>query len=129
MMEEIYKRFSMDRFAKLCGIAIDDIKSGYAVTSVTINENHLNGVDITQGGLIYTLADVAFAAATNSYGPVAVGLTTNISFFRKSEAGNRLEAIAHVISKTRKTCSVDVEVTCEGQLIAKMTGTAYIKND
>lgn len=128
-MEEIYKRFSMDRFARLCGITIDDIKLGYARTSVTVDENHLNGVDITQGGLIYTLADVAFAAATNSYGPVAVGLTTNISFFKKTLVNDRLIAIATVVSKTRKTCTVDVDVKCGDDLIAKMTGTAFIRND
>jgi len=126
-MDEIYERFSKDRFAKLCGISIDEIKKGFAKTSVIIEKHHLNGVDITQGGLIYTLADVAFAAAANSYGPIAIGLTTNISYMKKTTAGDRLEAIASVISMTKRTCVVEVTVTCNDSIISKMNGTAYIK--
>ncbi|MCK5811467.1 MAG: hotdog fold thioesterase [Clostridiales bacterium] len=126
-MEEIYKRFSKDRFSKLCGIIIDDIKLGYAKTSVMVKEQHLNGVDITQGGLVYTLADLAFACASNSYGPIAVGLNTNISFLKPTTAGHKLTAIAKVDSLTRKTCTVTVEVFQQEELIAKMLGTAYVK--
>lgn len=126
-MKEIYERFSKDRFAKLCGISIDDIKVGYAKTSVMVKEQHLNGVDITQGGLIYTLADVAFACASNSYGPIAVGLNTTMSFFKPTTTGHRLIAIGKVDSLTRKTCTVTVEVFQQDELIAKMLGTAYVK--
>ncbi len=126
-MKEIYERFSKDRFSKLCGIIIDDIQLGYAKTSVMVKEQHLNGVDITQGGLVYTLADVAFACASNSYGPIAVGLTTNFSFLKSTTAGHELTAIAKVDSLTRKTCTVTVEVFQQDELIAKMLGTAYVK--
>jgi len=128
-VDEVYKLFEKDEFAKFCGIKIEEIKKGYAKTSVVVNEMHINGLSRTQGGLIYTLADVAFAAAANSYGAVAVGLTTNISFFKATKKGDKLIAIANVISLTRKTCSVDVNVMCNDILISKMTGTAFILNE
>ena len=128
-MDKIYKLFEKDEFAKFCGVKIEEIKKGYARTSVIVSETHLNGLSRTQGGLIYTLADVAFAAAANSYGAIAVGLTTSISFLKATKKGDKLIATANVISLTRKTCSVDVKVICNDVLISKMTGTAFILNE
>ena len=49
-----------DRFAKYVGIRLVEVGKGYAVTELTLNENHLNGLDRIQGGVIFTLADYAF---------------------------------------------------------------------
>ncbi len=62
----IKEYFEGDRFAMDAGIIIDEIKEGYALLHMTVDERHLNGAGWCQGGAIFTLADLAFACATNS---------------------------------------------------------------
>ena len=58
--------FKDDRFQKLVGVNIEEVGDGYAVCGVNLDENHFNADGIVQGGVIYTLADSAFAVAANS---------------------------------------------------------------
>ena len=55
--------FKGDRFAVLAGCELTEIREGYARATMTVEERHLNGGDVCQGGAIFTLADLAFAAA------------------------------------------------------------------
>lgn len=125
-MNKVNELFESDKFAKLCSISIDEISEGFAKTSVTVKQEHLNGLNMTQGGLIYTLADTAFAASANSFEQKAVSTNINMSYFKKTKEGDTLIAKARVISKSKKLCTVDVLVECDDVLIAKMIGTAYI---
>ncbi|MBN1624805.1 MAG: hotdog fold thioesterase [Clostridia bacterium] len=124
-MEEIYERFSRDRFAKLCGMEIEEILPGYARTSMLIEDRHLNGVDIAQGGAIFTLADLAFACASNSHGPVAVSINVSVSFLRAVRSGERLIAEAREVSLHKKIAVYDMEVHSGEDLVAKLSGTVY----
>jgi acyl-CoA thioesterase len=125
MEKDIIKFFEKDRFAHYVGIELIEVEAGYAVTSLNISEKHLNGLDIVQGGAIYTLADFAFAAATNSNGLATVGINTNITFF-KAPKGRVITAKARETSAEKKICGCDVEVIDEdGSLIAKFSGTGY----
>lgn len=126
--EEIIKFFEKDRFAHYVGIELVEVDSGYAVTSLALSDKHLNGLDIVQGGAIFTLADFAFAAATNSNGIATVGINSNITYF-KAPRGKVIKAIAKETSTGKKICGCDVEVLDEdGTLIAKFSGTGYRKN-
>ena len=51
-----------DRFAKSIGAQLVEVREGYARARLTVEEQHLNGAGVCQGGVIYTLADLAFAA-------------------------------------------------------------------
>jgi len=126
-MEEIYKRFSRDRFAQMCGMKIEEISKGYARTSMPVEERHLNGVDICQGGAIFTLADLAFACASNSHGPIAVSIDNSISFLEAVKEGEFLIAEAKEVSFHRKIAVYDMEVKSGDKLVAKMSGTVYRK--
>ena len=55
-----------DRFAVNAGVELLKTRSGYAKARMMITPEHLNGGGVCQGGAIFTLADLAFAAATNS---------------------------------------------------------------
>lgn len=114
-----------DRFAKLCGMEIEEIREGYGRASMTVDDRHLNGLDITQGGVIFTLADFAFACAANSHGPVTVSITVSMSFLKAAEAGDKLVAEAREISLSRKLAVYEMEVSNGTDLVAKMTGTVY----
>lgn len=116
-----------DRFARFNAIKLISVGEGEATAEMVISENHLNGVGIVQGGALFTLADFAFAAASNSPGPIAVASNASISFFKGISSGT-LKAVARQISrgKTLGTYTVDI-LDEEGTKIALFTGTAFSK--
>jgi len=126
--KDIINFFKRDRFAHYVGIELTKVGPGYAVTCLNISEKHLNGLDVVQGGAIFTLADFAFAAATNSNGLATVGINSNITYF-KAPKGKIITAEARETSSEKKICGCDVDVLDEdGTLIAKFSGTGYKLN-
>lgn len=118
-----------DRLAKHNGIVIEDIDEGYAKTSMIIKEEHLNGADVAHGGAIFSLADYAFAIASNSHGTLALGINTSISFLNGAFKGEKLFAEAVEIDKNFKLGSYTVTVKNEdNKTIAVMQGMVYKKD-
>jgi acyl-CoA thioesterase len=96
---------------------------------MAILPHHLNGVETVMGGAIFTLADFAFAAASNSHGTVAVAVNVSISFLKAATAGT-LWAEAREISRNFKLGSYTVEVKDDqGEIVALFQGMAYRKKD
>ncbi|TWV13301.1 hotdog fold thioesterase [Bacteroidaceae bacterium HV4-6-C5C] len=121
--------FEKDHFAAQSGIKLIEIKKGYGKASVTIADKHLNAGNLTQGGVIFTLADLALAAAANSHGVLAVSLSSNITFLRSSGVGDILYAEAKERYKGRSTGFYQVEVTNQnGELIAAFESSIFCKN-
>ena len=56
-----------DQFAILAGVTLLEVGNGYAKACMEVRPEHLNGGGVCQGGALFTLADLAFAAATNSH--------------------------------------------------------------
>ena len=54
-----------DRFARSIGVELTEVREGYARAELTVREDHLNAAGACQGGVYYTLADLAFAAVAN----------------------------------------------------------------
>lgn len=128
-MEIIKKLFKNDKFAEHNGIELVEVSEGSAKAKMEINENHLNGIGIVQGGAIFTLADFTFGAAANSYGSVAVAINVNISYMKSSKSGT-LFAEAREISKNPKLGTYTIDVTDDnGEIIAIFQGMAYRKRD
>lgn len=130
-MESIKKHFSEnDRFCSLNGIKLIEVEAGRAITRLTVEDRHLNGLDIIQGGAVFTLADLAFAAASNSHGNAAVGISTTMSHFKAARKGDVLTAEAREISRNHKlgTYLVDIK-NSQDELIATFQGMVYIKKD
>jgi len=126
MMEKYIEYFKGDRFAAINGIQLLECKPGYAKASVEIGPDHLNGAGVVHGGLMFTMADFAFAAAVNSYGKVTLSISTSMSYFDKSTEGI-LIAEAREIARSNKLIHCDVSVREEsGKLLAAFKGTAYI---
>ncbi|KUO75859.1 MAG: thioesterase [Desulfosporosinus sp. BRH_c37] len=129
MSNDIMSYFEKDRFAASVGIKLVDVKPGYAKAKMEITDRHLNAVDIVQGGVIFTLADFAFEAASNAYGQVAVGINANISFFLPPK-GKILIAEAKEITASKKIASYNVDIFNEDkEIIARFTGMVYRKKD
>ncbi len=127
MDEDLIRRVSNDRFARLVGVRLLDVRPGYAVTEMEITDNHLNGVDRVQGGAIFTLADYAFAAASNSDGIPTLGININITYF-KSPSGKKIRAVASEISVQNRIGGYKVDIFDEDDtLIACFSGLGYRK--
>ena len=125
-MDSGYENIKNDRFAKYLGINLIEVKPGYAKVEMEITENHLNGIDIVQGGAIFTLADYAFAAASNME-HLTLGINANISYY-KSPKGKKIMAEAKEISKQNKICGYDIGVFDENhEMIAQVSAMGFIK--
>lgn len=127
MRTELEKYLGDDRFAKHTGIVLLSVEPDYALARMDIREFHMNGVDRVHGGAIVTLADYAFAAASNTEGGITLGINTNVSFF-KSPSGKYLTAEATAISGPSRVRGYNVDVKDEdGTLIARMSALGYSK--
>lgn len=128
MDDKLIKLLKNDRFATFIGIELVKMEPGYAVAKMDILENHLNGVNMIQGGAIFTLADFAFAAAANTSGHVTVGINANIVYFKASK-GKTLIAEAKEVSVSQKIAHYNVDVFNENKdYIAQVSITGYKKN-
>ena len=74
----IHEFLQGDKFALLAGVELLETGNGYAKARMLIKPEHLNGGGVCQGGAIFTLADLAFAAATNSHARLTLSITSNI---------------------------------------------------
>ena len=119
--------FKRDLFARHVGIELLEVSPGSATARLRVQPHHLNGVDIVQGGAIFTLADLAFAAAANSHGTVAVAVNVSITFLKAARSGTLL-AVAREVSLNPKLGTYTVEVKDEsGSVVALFQGLAYRK--
>ena len=73
----IHEFLQGDKFALLAGVELLETGNGYAKARMLIKPEHLNGGGVCQGGAIFTLADLAFAAATNSHARLTLSITSN----------------------------------------------------
>jgi len=116
-----------DRFARLVGIRLVEAAPGLAVAELELKEEHLNGVDRVQGGVVFTLADYAFAAASNAEGFPTVGVNVNISFFRAPK-GPVIRALAREIQAGKRICGYQVDVLdADDSMVASFAGMGYRK--
>jgi acyl-CoA thioesterase len=128
-MDRIKAFLENDRFARHAGIELLEASPGRARARMALHEKHLNGVGIAHGGAIFTLADFAFAAASNAHGTVAVAINAHISFV-KAVSGGVLTAEAREVARGAKLGTYDVEIQNEsGDLIASFHGMVYRKKD
>lgn len=120
--------FKGDRYAKLTGVEILDIGEGYCKAALKVEDKHLNAANVVQGGAIFTLADLAFAVASNSHGQLALAVNVNISFL-KSVLGGTLIAEAVEVTDPKRIGAYDVTVSDQNNnIVARFNGLVYRKN-
>ena len=128
-MEKVKQRLRNDQFAALSNIELLSVSPGRATARMTLHPHHLNGIGTVQGGAIFTLADFAFAAASNSHGTVAVAVNASITFMKAATTGT-LWAEAKELAKNFKIGTYSVEIKDDqGDLVAQFQGLAYRKKD
>jgi acyl-CoA thioesterase len=105
------------------GVSIDDAREGYALIRMTVRDDMLNGHRIGHGGMIFALADTAFAYACNSRNENTVAQNASISFLAPAQPGDVLIAEAREVSRSGRSGVYQVSVkTAAGAVIAEFTG-------
>ena len=124
-VEEAQEFFRGDHFATDNGMRIEEIGDGTSVCSMEISERHRNANHRVMGGAIFTLADFAFAAASNNVHVQTVAQQVSVNFLSGSR-GTRLTARAKCRRDGRKTAVYNVDVTDDlGCDIAELVFTGF----
>lgn len=111
-------------FPRQLGIYVEELRPGCARAVKTVTEEDLNPLQVTHGGVYYTLADTACGSAMAAYGTMAVTVNSAFSFLKSAQAGDRLTAEARELPGGRSVCVLEVRVTGEaGTLFAVGTFT------
>lgn len=128
-MDRVRHFLGGDQFAVRNGIRLLTVSPGRATAEMALLPHHWNGMQNVQGGAIFTLADFAFAAASNSHGTVAVAINTSITFMKAAREG-KLRADARELTKNHRLGTYLVEIKDDaGDLVAVFQGLAYRKSD
>jgi acyl-CoA thioesterase len=125
-LEKTRKYFANDRYAtELTGIIIDEVREDYAKCSMKVRPEHLNANGFVMGGAIFTLADFAFAAASNTEDRNSVSLSSTIEYFRPAK-GRELYAEAVCKKGGRQVGFYEMTVTDEeGKKIAQVNTSGF----
>ena len=120
--------FKCDVFASTTtGIQIDAAQPGYAKVSLDIEPRHLNALGMVMGGAIFTMADYAFAIASNVGDETVVTINSQISYLGTAK-GKRLIAEAKPLKNGRSTCVYNIDVEDElGTQVANIQVTGFKK--
>ncbi|MCI5109199.1 MAG: hydroxyphenylacetyl-CoA thioesterase PaaI [Marivita sp.] len=117
------KMWHQDHASQWMGMELVHVAEGEAVMELTVRKHHCNGHGMCHGGVIFTLADSAFAYACNSRNQVTVAQHNSITFIASGRLGDRLRAEAREISLKGRSGITDVQVTNQaGVLIAEFRG-------
>ncbi|KQW05820.1 aromatic compound degradation protein PaaI [Leifsonia sp. Root4] len=118
-----------DKAASALGMVVERDEPGVAVVSMLVREDMTNGFAITHGGLVFTLADTAFAIACNEDESVTVAAGADITFLKSTRAGQTLTATAVRRTRSGRTGLYDVSVTDEtGDVVAEFRGRSFTTN-
>ena len=124
-IDEARAFFANDRFATENGMTLDELDGEHSVTSVVLSGRHRNALGGVMGGVIFTLADFAFAALTNDRKRKVVAQQVGINYLNAAKGG-RLTATATYKKDGRSSCVVNIDVLDDtGRAIAQFVGTGF----
>ena len=128
-MGTLKEMLANDRFAVNAGVELLEIQPGYAKARMLITQNHLNAGGVCQGGALFTLADLAFAAVANSHQKLTLSLNANIAFLRPAREGYVYAEAFETFNHARAPF-IEVRIVDEEQLLdAVLTSTGYRKSE
>ncbi len=118
-----------DAASAMLGMVVELDEPGHAIVSMAVREDMLNGFAITHGGLVFTLADTAFAIACNEDERVTVAAGADITFLKSTGAGQTLRATAVRRIVSGRTGLYDITVTDDtGDVVAEVRGRSITTN-
>ena len=118
-----------DSFSQWLGVDVLEVREGYARIKMTVREEMLNGHRVAHGGISFSLADSAFAFASNSHGQKAVSIETSINHIKPIFEGDELVATAEKESISKSLGQYIVRVTRNNELVGLFKGVVFRKNE
>ncbi|WP_341975545.1 hydroxyphenylacetyl-CoA thioesterase PaaI [Microbacterium sp. LTA6] len=118
-----------DAASAALGMVVHLDEPGRAVVSMIVRADMVNGFGITHGGLVFALADTAFAIACNEDENTTVAQGADITFLASTRPGQRLTATAERRVRRGRTGLYDITVVDEtGETVAEVRGRSFTKN-
>ena len=129
--EKINEHIQRDRFAQFLGAKIEILKPGHSRVTLTVTDDMVNFHGSTHGGVIFSIGDMAFGAASNSHGQTAVALNVGINFLKATNSGDRLVAEAKEQTGAGPIALYDITIRDDrtGEIVAKSQDLVYRKNE
>ena len=121
------RMLAQDAASRALGMVLDEVGPGRARLRMTVRADMVNGHELCHGGLIFTLADSAFALACNARNQVTVAAAAEIQFISPARTGETLLAAARERAAAGRTGVYDIEVTEQGsgRLVALVRGRSH----
>ncbi|MBL6749607.1 MAG: hydroxyphenylacetyl-CoA thioesterase PaaI [Nevskia sp.] len=118
--------YAQDRASQWLGMKVDEVRPGYARLRMQVREEMLNGLRMCHGGIIFTLADSAFAFACNSHNVITVAAACQVDFLKPGRPGDWLvaEAVERVLGRGSGVYDVSV-VNQDGETVALFRGKSH----
>ncbi|MDX9789066.1 MAG: hotdog fold thioesterase [Desulfobacterales bacterium] len=126
-MPTLLEQIKSDPYAAFLGIQVHQAGPGHASCSLTITKDMLNFMGLVHGGLIFSLADVAFSAASNSDHLPSYALDVSGSFLKTAQVGDIIVAEASLVHTTRRTGVYRMNILRGNELLATFNGTVFRK--
>lgn len=124
-VEEAREYFKNDKFAYNNGMVLEDLGEDFSLCSMELDDRHLNANGGIMGGVMFTLADLAFAALSNNIHRPTVAQQVSINYL-SAPKGKTLKARAELVKNGRSSTIIQVRITDEtGRDIALFTGTGF----
>lgn len=124
------RMWDRDRASQALGITIDIGAVGEASAKMQVRHDMVNGLDVCHGGVVFALADTAFAFACNAYNRVTVAASAHIDFLRPARLGDSLRASAREEYRGSRTAYYLVKVdNQDGEVVALFRGRAVSRDE
>jgi len=124
------KMYANDKASQALGIAIEVPEPATAVATMRVREDMVNGFDVCHGGLIFALADTAFAFACNAYDQLTLAAAANIDFLRPAVRSDELVATAREDYRGQKSGFYTIKVRNQrDELVAVFRGRSLSKKE
>jgi acyl-CoA thioesterase len=115
--------YAIDKTSQALGIRLIEIRPGFARACMLVRSDMVNGHHICHGGMVFTLADTAFAFACNSRNENTLAAAASIDFLAPAREGDELTAVASEVWRSRRNGIYEITVTDQrGARIALFRG-------
>ena len=119
-----------DKASRALGMKVEIREVGSATARMTVRDDMVNGFNVCHGGLLFALADTAFAFACNAYNQRTVAASGNIDFLRPAKLGEDLCAIATEEHRGRKSGYYTVRIeNQDGKVVALFKGRSVSRDE
>ena len=118
--------FARDDASKSLGIRIEEVRPGFARLRMTVRADMLNGHGMCHGGLIFVLADSAFAVACNTHNAITVAAAAAIDFLAPAHVHDELAAEARELWRSKRSGIYEISVSNQrGETLALFRGRSH----